>query len=745
MSELNDLEKRLVGKEISGCEILSKIASGGMGSVFKARHKALDRIVCVKILSPALANDQKAVSLFLTEARAIAEMDHPNIVNVYNVGKEDGLYFIVMSFISGDTLSNVVKRRPVLPVSFIADTFIGILKGLAAAHEKGIIHRDIKPSNILINEKLEPKIVDFGIAKKVEKDKTSTKTTEMAGTAYFISPEQALGKEIDARADLYSLGATLFYVVTSKYPYLGKNAIDIIQKHINEPVPNPATLRKDTPLWISAVTQKLMAKDPKDRFQSANETIDYIVKARAEEQLKINTDGNSTLDLGTEMALRVRKEISPEEDARHVAFETQRMVTVAPTLQKTSTVTASTNIEIPSIDVMHGPPAKTKSTGSFAGIDAEVTKTDILSGARRVSFFGANLKKLIFRLPLFGALAFFTAYMAFKTGREAAAMFETTALTSVWTSVKAFFTIISAGDVNAGLFAVACTASLALLATRNYARFTVWVLALGAFGYFYGFYDGGVGVVDAIFNALSAPLAQDYFFIYMVAAFLFCIGAIPVRAHSLWGRLFTGLCAALAVWFIYLFTATAQGGADTQVMTLSFYLSVLLAAACVLAVVPRRFIFNGALPLILLFSSAGIMWVYQTSGKAQDLKAVVSADAAKLAAGAKPASAPTMPEIFSEIASDILPRAPRAEPLTQKERDEMAALRARDINKYYLKLYEYKGAASVKKTLFFDALQEPLKRMQLQRAGTLVYPFGAAFIFISLLVYFIIYVIKKEF
>ena len=213
----------LVGKEISGCEILTKVAEGGMGAVFKARHKALNRIVCVKILSPALANDKKAVTLFLTEARAIAELDHPNIVNVYNVGKEQGYYFIVMSFIEGQTLSAMLKKERVLPIGRVLDLFDGVLKGLSVAHEKGIIHRDIKPSNILITPDGRPKIVDFGIAKKVDKEKGSTKTTELAGTAYFIAPEQALGKDIDTRSDLYSVGASMFYVLTGHFPYNGKN------------------------------------------------------------------------------------------------------------------------------------------------------------------------------------------------------------------------------------------------------------------------------------------------------------------------------------------------------------------------------------------------------------------------------------------------------------------------------------------------------------------------------------------
>ncbi len=299
----------LVGQEIGGCVILEKIAEGGMGSVFKAKHKALDRIVCVKILSPALADDKKAVGLFLTEARAIAEIDHPNIVFVYNVGKEKGYHFIVMSYIEGESLSSIVRRRPNLPLSFIVDAFCGILQGLDAAHQKGIIHRDIKPSNILINKKLEPKIVDFGIAKKVDKEKGVAKTTELAGTAYFISPEQALGRPIDARTDLYALGASLFYVLTGKYPFTGKNSMEIIQKHINTPVPDILTYRSNIPAWLVLAVNKLMAKKPEDRFQSAQEALLFFKKSREDEKLALNKG----LNISEEVGLRLSKQEEPSK------------------------------------------------------------------------------------------------------------------------------------------------------------------------------------------------------------------------------------------------------------------------------------------------------------------------------------------------------------------------------------------------------------------------------------------------
>ena len=333
-------EMALIGQEISGCVVLEKISQGGMGTVFKARHKALNRVVCVKVLSPALAKDKKAVGLFLTEARAVAELDHQNIVQVYNVGKEKGFYFIVMSFIEGEPLSYIVRKKPNLPVGFVVDTFMGVLSGLQAAHQKGIVHRDIKPSNILITKSLQPKIVDFGIAKKVDQDKGFTKTTELAGTAYFLSPEQASGKEIDVRADLYSVGASMFYVLTGKYPYTGKNSMEIIQKHLNTPLPDINQYRKGLPPWLVQAIEKLMEKNPDNRFQSAAEALAFFQKGRADEQFKsakdINIDDEVGLNLDTDIKESPRVNAVKENEKEELKKKTdvpeqQQPVVNAPT------------------------------------------------------------------------------------------------------------------------------------------------------------------------------------------------------------------------------------------------------------------------------------------------------------------------------------------------------------------------------------------------------------------------------
>jgi serine/threonine protein kinase len=313
-------EEALIGQEISGCFIIEKISSGGMGTVFKAKHLALDRIVCVKILSPAMADDKKAVSLFLTEARAIAEINHPNIVFVYNVGKEKGFYFIVMSFIDGDPLSALVKRNPNLPAAFVIDVFAGVLQGLEAAHQKGIIHRDIKPSNILITKKLEAKIVDFGIAQKIEDGSRNVKTAELAGTPHFISPEQVLGKPIDQRADLYSVGASLFYVLTGKFPFQGKTSAEIMNKQVNEPAPNVNSYRKKLPTWVGLAINKLMNKNPDDRFQTAEETLDYFRKMRAEDQLRVS----GGIDLYEEVGVKIKIEDAAGAAQKRSEFDAAR-------------------------------------------------------------------------------------------------------------------------------------------------------------------------------------------------------------------------------------------------------------------------------------------------------------------------------------------------------------------------------------------------------------------------------------
>ncbi len=271
-------EPDIAGTVFAGCKIITKIGQGGMGSVYKARHEALDKFVCVKLLAPELAREQRNIDFFLREARSAAKLEHPNIVHVYNSGQENGAYFIIMSYVEGKNLQDLLNEKGPLPVREATNILTGVLEGLAHAHSKSVIHRDIKPANILVGTDGVPRIVDFGLARSITEEKQLTMAGEMVGTAYFMSPEQGLAGTVDHRADLYAVGATYFYILTGKYPFDGKSSIEVIHKHIGEPVPNIMLVKPDIPLWTARIIDNLMRKKPEERYQSAAEVIAEFAK-----------------------------------------------------------------------------------------------------------------------------------------------------------------------------------------------------------------------------------------------------------------------------------------------------------------------------------------------------------------------------------------------------------------------------------------------------------------------------------
>ena len=272
------------GTAFAGCRIIEKIGQGGMGSVYKARQESLDKTVAVKLLSPELAREERNIEFFLREARSAAKLEHPNIVHIYNFGQENGSYFIIMSYIEGKSLSDIIAEKGPMDPDIATDIILEVLDGLGHAHSHTIIHRDIKPSNILLGTDGHPQIVDFGLARSISEEKQLTMAGEMVGTAYFMSPEQGLAGKVDHRADLYATGATYFYLLTGKYPFEGKSSIEVIHKHIGEPFPNIILLKPDLPLWISRVLEHLTRKKPDDRYQSAAQVIDEIKRLRTAER-----------------------------------------------------------------------------------------------------------------------------------------------------------------------------------------------------------------------------------------------------------------------------------------------------------------------------------------------------------------------------------------------------------------------------------------------------------------------------
>ena len=621
----------LIGKDISGCEILTKVAEGGMGSVFKARHKALNRIVCVKILSPALANDKKAVTLFLTEARAIAELDHPNIVNVYNVGKEQGYYFIVMSFIEGQTLSAMLKKERKLPIGRVLDLFDGVLKGLAVAHEKGIIHRDIKPSNILITPEGKPKIVDFGIAKKVDKDKGSTKTTELAGTAYFIAPEQALGKDIDTRADLYSIGASMYYVLTGHFPYNGKNTIEIIQKHINQPVPNPAQFRPDMPGWLSLAIQKLMSKNPDDRFQTAREAYTYFQKMRAEEQLKINTlHGRAVMDLNIESPLNLVKEdqhkANPVVGARTMYREmmaeshTSRSFRASASMPKLNEVSAQTVDTQPEQKEQVAVPQQNLIMPEIAAQQTQPVVEPVSSFQKiaEKSWFNAGFKLAVL-LPVFLVFAFIVGYIFFKLGKICSVHVQETAgfFSNLLAPFKPgatapnqmFYTVLSLVALG-GIFAMSFV--------KEYARTVALMLAFSASAYLAGLFS----VSFSLANVGSSLFSSEYYLCYLVIAGAWTI-SLCWRFNRSWAERILAAClVALSMVLVYrgFMLSVPPDTSNTLV-------KIFCGAAVVMALMSVYYLVSSVrsivLPTICFVLAIGFIWIYNVSGAAHNLQRTV--------------------------------------------------------------------------------------------------------------------------
>jgi beta-lactam-binding protein with PASTA domain/tRNA A-37 threonylcarbamoyl transferase component Bud32 len=251
-------------------ELIEIIGEGGMSTVYKARDRVLDRIVAVKILREEFSQDKGFVSSFKTEALSAASISHPNIVNIYDVGSENDVYFIVMEFVDGQTLKSIIRRQGPLSVERAVDIAIMVCDGVHHAHEKGIIHRDIKPQNILITEHGMVKVADFGIARAVSSG-TLTYGNNIVGSVHYFSPEQARGEAINRTADIYSIGCVLYEMLTGKVPFNADSPITVALMHINDEPPSPRAINPEITPAVEAIILKAMAKLPAQRFQTAQE------------------------------------------------------------------------------------------------------------------------------------------------------------------------------------------------------------------------------------------------------------------------------------------------------------------------------------------------------------------------------------------------------------------------------------------------------------------------------------------
>lgn len=272
-----ETKKRVLGGRY---EIGAALGEGGMAKVFKGTDTVLGRTVAVKVLAPQFAKDKQFVDRFRREAQAAAALNHPNVVSVYDTGDQGTVHFIVMEYVEGATLAEMIARDGPLHPDRAIEISQAVGRALGAAHAAGVIHRDVKPGNIMLTKDGDVKVMDFGIARAVSSDSV-TQTATVLGTASYLSPEQAQGEMVDGRSDIYSLGCVLYEMLTGRAPFVGDTPVSVAYKHVNEPPIPPRTLNADVPPGLEQVVMKALAKNPANRFQSAEELVDDLARAAA--------------------------------------------------------------------------------------------------------------------------------------------------------------------------------------------------------------------------------------------------------------------------------------------------------------------------------------------------------------------------------------------------------------------------------------------------------------------------------
>jgi serine/threonine-protein kinase len=287
MMEVKEILREMTGTKdwnaIEGYEILGKLGKGGMGSVYKAKHTKLNRDVAIKILSPEMASNKDYLDRFLREARAAAKLNHPNIVQALDVGESYGYNYFVMEFVDGETAKEIIDREGLLTEEEASKIAIQITRALQHAWEYNLIHRDIKPSNIMLNKNGVAKLCDLGLAKSVTEDTGHiTQTGVVLGTPFYLSPEQARSESMDIRSDIYSLGVTLYHMVTGQVPFTGNSAASILYKHMFMDPPKPKALNPRISLGLNKILLKMLAKDPDERFQTPSEILEAFEELQRE-------------------------------------------------------------------------------------------------------------------------------------------------------------------------------------------------------------------------------------------------------------------------------------------------------------------------------------------------------------------------------------------------------------------------------------------------------------------------------
>lgn len=257
--------------------IVDRLGSGSMGRVYKAHHQMMERFVALKIIAPEIVTNERVVARFQREMRLVGRLDHPNVIRAFDADQINRLLYIVMEYVQGESLAQKIRRGLIPPAEMVEYATQAAL-GLGHAHAQGIVHRDVKPSNLLLTEEGQIKVLDLGLGVLVESDDASFATADgiAVGTVDYMSPEQACGKEVDGRSDLFSLGCSMYYLMAGRMPFPGESPIERMGKRLNgRPVPI-TDVKPDTPPALVRVLDRLLANKPADRFQSAEETAEAL-------------------------------------------------------------------------------------------------------------------------------------------------------------------------------------------------------------------------------------------------------------------------------------------------------------------------------------------------------------------------------------------------------------------------------------------------------------------------------------
>ena len=364
-------------------EILEKIGTGGMSDVYKAKCHKLNRFVAVKVLKQEFGENENFVSKFKVEAQAAAGLMHPNIVNVYDVGNENGINYIVMELVEGITLKKYIEKKARLSVKEAISIAIQVSMGIEAAHNNHIIHRDIKPQNIIISKDGKVKVTDFGIAKAAT---SNTITSNVMGSVHYTSPEQARGGFSDEKSDIYSLGITLFEMLTGRVPFNGDTTVAIAIKHIQEPMPTPRDYVAEIPVSVEQIVFKCTQKSPDRRYQSMPELVEDLKRSLMtpdEDFVKVvDPDENASTRVISEQevkeikqqvqkktsvtgdSIRLRKDVEEERTKKKKTVETSKEEETEeydPKMEKITTILAVIAAVIIGVIVIY-------LVGKFAGV-----------------------------------------------------------------------------------------------------------------------------------------------------------------------------------------------------------------------------------------------------------------------------------------------------------------------------------------------------------------------------------------